>query len=404
MESLAISRVTFHSRPTASIGTLVSSGPGVDREDRANGLASFGKCTMKFFLRFVAAVFLTTSMSQLAEGQPRGLGPPNLSASYHIGGQVLDNGGTPARHIRVCAFFEDFDANTPGVVIPCAFSDVNGLFTVGVAKPGKYRIIYDQADQGYWSPYLPFFRAPGARIPEVIVDPAITRTPITVSLLPKNGVLVGKSVDVKTGLPVEAVLFLMCHASDPRVCWSKTVKSAVGSFNIPAPHVPFTLVARAKGFENWSGLSGNENSPITVTAGSTFDLTLFLKRHASATEQAISETEKQPGSHLEAPAQISPADGAVYDHYPRTTKLEWSPVENAASYSVEIDYCRGGRKGCEGPNPLSLPANAPQNGIKGTTYEFNFVGAQPGRWRVWAVDKDGRDGFKSPWRTFVYRQ
>ena len=31
-----------------------------------------------------------------------------------------------------------------------------------------------------------------------------------------------------------------------------------------------------------------------------------------------------------------------------------------------------------------------------------FVGAQPGRWRVWAVDKEGREGFKSPWRLFVY--
>jgi len=36
--------------------------------------------------------------------------------------------------------------------------------------------------------------------------------------------------------------------------------------------------------------------------------------------------------------------------------------------------------------------------------EFSFVGAQPGRWRVWAVDKEGREGFKSPWRRYVYNQ
>jgi hypothetical protein len=36
------------------------------------------------------------------------------------------------------------------------------------------------------------------------------------------------------------------------------------------------------------------------------------------------------------------------------------------------------------------------------SYEFDFVGAQPGRWRVWAIDEAGREGFKSPWRLFVY--
>lgn len=35
-------------------------------------------------------------------------------------------------------------------------------------------------------------------------------------------------------------------------------------------------------------------------------------------------------------------------------------------------------------------------------YKFDFVGAQPGRWRVWAVDNEGREGEKSPWRTFTY--
>jgi len=37
-----------------------------------------------------------------------------------------------------------------------------------------------------------------------------------------------------------------------------------------------------------------------------------------------------------------------------------------------------------------------------TSYEFRFIGAQPGRWRVWGVDKEDREGFKSAWRNFVY--
>jgi len=35
-------------------------------------------------------------------------------------------------------------------------------------------------------------------------------------------------------------------------------------------------------------------------------------------------------------------------------------------------------------------------------YKFEFAGAQPGRWRVWAVDKAGHEGEKSPWRTFRF--
>jgi hypothetical protein len=51
-----------------------------------------------------------------------------------------------------------------------------------------------------------------------------------------------------------------------------------------------------------------------------------------------------------------------------------------------------------------MPDNPLMTKLNSTSYEFGFAGAQPGRWRVWAVDKDGREGFKSPWRTFVYLQ
>jgi hypothetical protein len=37
-----------------------------------------------------------------------------------------------------------------------------------------------------------------------------------------------------------------------------------------------------------------------------------------------------------------------------------------------------------------------------TEFEFNFVGAQPGRWRVAAVLANGEVGVKSEWRTFRY--
>ena len=109
--------------------------------------------------------------------------------------------------------------------------------------------------------------------------------------------------------------------------------------------------------------------------------------------------------HLPAPVQLSPAEGAVFDHYPRVTKLSWSPVEGAVSYAVEVDSCAGGvkdKQACLNPQPLRIKSNAPTSGIVNTAYEFTFGGMQTGRWRVRAVDKEGREGFKSSWRQFIY--
>ena len=114
-----------------------------------------------------------------------------------------------------------------------------------------------------------------------------------------------------------------------------------------------------------------------------------------------------PGVNLAAPVQLSPANDTVFDHYPRLTKLKWSPVEGAASDSIEVDYCDGRQRQkpvCVNPQPLRMTNNPATSGIVSTTYEFFFVGAQRGRWRVCALDKVGREGFKSPWRSFVYLQ
>ena len=100
-----------------------------------------------------------------------------------------------------------------------------------------------------------------------------------------------------------------------------------------------------------------------------------------------------------APIQISPADGSVFDHYPRKTDLIWAEVPNARSYTVEIDFYspNSGWRNRLHPDSPWLARN-----ITTTSYTFNFVGAQPGRWRVWAVDADGQEGPKSEWWTFRY--
>lgn len=103
---------------------------------------------------------------------------------------------------------------------------------------------------------------------------------------------------------------------------------------------------------------------------------------------------------LSPPAQRSPVHGKRFSHYPRRTTLQWAPVEGASSYTVEIDCygcCQAGRW-CTDVGRTYKKVQS----IRATAYTFDFAGAQPGRWRVWAIDKNGNAGHKSPWWTFHY--
>ena len=329
---------------------------------------------------------------------------------YVITGQVSDETGGLACGVRVCAFIEGFDPKRPDVIIPCALTDQRGQFALEVGRPGRYTLFYYNERNGYWSPYFPFFRSPSAPAPEVALDEANAAASVNISMLPKNGVLAGSGVDDSTGLPVDNLEFVLCHAGAPEVCWSKNARSAEGEFQLPAAHVPFTVRVKAEGYDDWIGPDGAEReSIISIEPGMTVRLTVRLKRSSASAGRALAEAEKREGVHLPAPAQTAPAEGAVFNHFPRRTRLEWAPVEGAVSYAVEVDYCSGRRKdakGCPDPQPLSkqMKLNAPASGLDATSYEFDFIGAQPGRWRVWAVDAAGREGFKSPWRSFVYLQ
>lgn len=100
---------------------------------------------------------------------------------------------------------------------------------------------------------------------------------------------------------------------------------------------------------------------------------------------------------LSAPVQLSPASGTVFNNYPRATTVTWSAVPGAALYTVQVYYYQPGDTTCSGGAPNYLTPN-----ITGTSYTFNFVGAQPGCWRVWAVDAAGRQGSSSGWWEFSY--
>jgi peroxiredoxin/outer membrane lipoprotein-sorting protein len=99
---------------------------------------------------------------------------------------------------------------------------------------------------------------------------------------------------------------------------------------------------------------------------------------------------------LLAPKLVSPENLSHFDHYPRTTVLVWEAVPGAAGYRVETDYGYSNKWASEDRG------DAYTVDVTTTTYTFDFVGAQPGRWRVWAFDASGREGVKSAWREFVY--
>lgn len=106
---------------------------------------------------------------------------------------------------------------------------------------------------------------------------------------------------------------------------------------------------------------------------------------------------------LGAPTPVSPAAGTVFDVFPRRTQLVWTRVPGAVTYTVEVDpYCTDRARWCSEVGATQLVYTAA--GIPDTTHTFDHVGAQPGRWRVWAVDRAGSAGPKTEWSRFEHRR
>ncbi len=105
-------------------------------------------------------------------------------------------------------------------------------------------------------------------------------------------------------------------------------------------------------------------------------------------------------SNLSAPQLLSPRNQSRINHYPRNLTLRWKPVANARSYIVEIDClnCCARGKWCSetGKTYKRIPS------LSSTQYKFQFIGAQAGRWRVQAVDRNGKAGKQSQWYNFRF--
>ncbi len=106
-----------------------------------------------------------------------------------------------------------------------------------------------------------------------------------------------------------------------------------------------------------------------------------------------------PIVQLAPPTLLSPPPDAAYHAYPRTLSLQWAPVQGAARYGVEVDCygCCASHQFCRDVGRAFVVTSSAQTG-----YTFDFVGDQPGRWRVWAIAPDGTAGPTSEWRLFTF--
>jgi methionine-rich copper-binding protein CopC len=101
---------------------------------------------------------------------------------------------------------------------------------------------------------------------------------------------------------------------------------------------------------------------------------------------------------LPAPTLISPENGAQINDYPRNITLTWSAVPGARKYLVEIMACSSTNPENCFSHPM-LEKNTRES-LK-NSYSFEFIGMQPGKWRVFPMTADNQMGTPSEWWTFT---
>lgn len=335
---------------------------------------------------------------------------------YTVTGTVRDETGRLLSDSTVCAIPMDRDSVRVDDKI-CAETHGQGEFTINLTQAGKYQITGEKMSEGYMPSYLPFYRDPQRPIPEIIVSDDRRSASVSLALGPKSGLITGKVKDEVWDTPVEDFVVWLSQARNPSARYHQVVKGShsLGRFKLFAPSVPFRLRVAAEGYEEWvmgGGVLVSANGPrkgpgtLLVRAGSTADFAIYLKRK---NQTEVGPTNKSNAKRLPAPVQLIPPDNSMFDLFPRTTRLEWSPVSGAATYAVEVETCwrqssiSSSRlpddEECINPSPF-----VEKIGLLDTSFEFTFKGAQPGRWRVWAIGRDHEPGSKSSWRRFVYQR
>jgi len=151
-------------------------------------------------------------------------------------------------------------------------------------------------------------------------------------------------------------------------------REGTNTLRVSTPNIDDGIIAVE---EVQSELGGLVPSPVTLSNNATFTAT---------------------GISANTPSLVSPANLSVFDFYPRTTELTWTAVPGALSYEVGRAYCTP-PWGEDYTTSCSNWVDYPVASVDGTSLTFDFVGAQPGRWRVRAIYPSGGAG---PWSDYYY--
>jgi hypothetical protein len=150
------------------------------------------------------------------------------------------------------------------------------------------------------------------------------------------------------------------------------------TLHVIAPSIDNGLIA----VEEVQGEGGVVPNPITLSNTATFTAT---------------------GLSLAIPQQIAPENLSTFNIFPRTTNLSWTQVPGAVGYQVDMAFCESWTMP-DYPNTCTVWTAYPLVNAEGTSYTFDFVGAQPGRWRVRAVFPNQVVSDYSSFRYFLYLQ
>jgi hypothetical protein len=92
------------------------------------------------------------------------------------------------------------------------------------------------------------------------------------------------------------------------------------------------------------------------------------------------------------PVLLSPVDGAVFNHYPRTVKLKWVPSkgEIPITYLLKIEYDTR-------ETPGSFQGSYPLITLTNIEYSLDFVSKGTGRWCVMARNEYGASNYCNWW-------
>ncbi len=125
------------------------------------------------------------------------------------------------------------------------------------------------------------------------------------------------------------------------------------------------------------------------------------KSSLSAARNNLAEAELKLAKPT-VPVLLSPQSLQVFQQFPRTTTLKWLESNGAVPilYLVEVEYTWGTSSKFVQWNDGDHD-NTRRAQTEDTEFIFDFVGAQPGRWRVKATNSLG-DSNWSEWRYLRY--